>query len=166
MWIFSKSHKIFWHISCHVLVSCGGKQYSRVRSLKLQLWLMRRIRNRSKDLLIYFIYLKLRYIETFYKWIQFTLKKKPVLKFECHSFVLCIKLFIRKLILSLMQSTIFIASQPTKSNSLENPETELHTFIKLHRIFCVIFILVQANIYGFVVIFIWYTPELSGCEGS
>jgi len=63
-----------------------------------------------------------------------------------------------------MQSTIFIASQPIKSNLLENSEAELHTFIKLHRIHCVIFILVQVNIYGFVVIFILYTPELSGFE--
>jgi len=50
----------------------------------------------------------------------------------------------------LMQSTIFIASQPIKSNSLENSDAALHMFIKLHRIHCVIFILVQANSYGFL----------------
>jgi hypothetical protein len=60
--IFEVTYTIFWHISCHVLVSCGGKQYSRESGLKLQLLLMRRIRNRSKSLLIYFISLKLRYI--------------------------------------------------------------------------------------------------------
>jgi hypothetical protein len=65
-----------------------------------------------------------------------------------------------------MQSTIFIASQPIKSNSLENFKAALHTFIKLRRIHCVIFILVQASSYGFVVIFILYTQELSGFDGS
>jgi len=51
-----------------------------------------------------------------------------------------------------MQSTIFIASEPIKSNSLENSDAALHMCTKLHRLRCVIFILVQANSYGFVVI--------------
>jgi hypothetical protein len=72
----------------------------------------------------------------------------------------------RKLVLSLMQSTIFIASEPIKSNSLEHSDTAEHTFIKLHRIHFLTFILVQANSYGFVVIFILHKPKLSGIDGS
>jgi len=65
-----------------------------------------------------------------------------------------------------MQSTIFIASEPIKSNSLENSDTTLRMCTKRHHIHCVICILVQANSYGFVVIFILYTSELSGFDGS
>ena len=61
--IFQVTYKIFWHINCHLLDFWSGKQYSRLRKLKLQLCLIRRIRNRSNSLLICFISLKLRYVE-------------------------------------------------------------------------------------------------------
>ena len=76
------------------------------------------------------------------------------------------KSFMRKLVLSLMQSTVFLASEPIKSNSLENSDAAVHVFVKLHAIHCVNLILEQANSFGLFIPFILYTPELSGFVGS
>jgi len=61
---------------------------------------------------------------------------------------------------------IFIASEQTKSNSLENSNAAVHMFIKLHRIHSVNLILEQANSCGLLITFILYTQELSGLIGS